>query len=169
MSTSEQFEAVFQKIEDSKAEIAEVKAELKELILTLKTLSILPQGNELDYFISADEYHFITKSFLGAHQPKLKVSFQFLHIPVTHWQRLEKKNISITESTTFLDFKVCIRTSFSEEITTKTFRVYKLPHKFTSIDERVLIDDEAKFQECINLYKNPDDFPPELYVWNYED
>ncbi len=169
MSTSEQFEAVFQKIEDSKAEIAEVKAELKELILTLKTLSILPQGNELDYFISADEYHFITKSFLGDHQPKPKVYFQYLDVPVTHWQRLEKKRIPIFESTTFPEFRWRIRLSFSEEITSKDFHVYKLPHKFTSIDERVLIDDDAKFQECVKLFVNPYDFPPELYIWNYED
>lgn len=128
---------------------------------------ILAQGNESAYFISADEFHFI-KYFLGD-QPKPKVSFEFLDVPVTHWQRLEKKKIPISESTTFPEFRWRIRTSFSEEITAKIFRVYKLPHKFTSIDERVLIDDEAKFQECVELFKNPDDFPPELYIWNYED
>jgi hypothetical protein len=47
--------------------------------------------------------------------------------------------------------------------------VYKLPHKFTSIEDKVLIDSEADFQVCVELFKNPDDFPPELYIWNYED
>jgi hypothetical protein len=59
--------------------------------------------------------------------------------------------------------------SFSEEITTKIFRVYKLPHKLSSIEEKVLIDSEADFQACVELFKNPDEFPPELYIWNYED
>ena len=92
-----------------------------------------------------------------------------MEIQVTHWQRLEKKKISISESTTFLDFRRVIRKLFSEEITTRIFRVYKLPYKFTSIDERVLIDDEAKFQECVEWLNNPDELPLELYIWNYED
>ena len=47
--------------------------------------------------------------------------------------------------------------------------MYKLPHKFSSIEEKVLIDSEADFQACVELFKNPDEFPPELYIWNYED
>jgi len=92
-----------------------------------------------------------------------------LDVPVTHWQHLVAKKIPISESTTFLDFRRRVRTSFSEEITTKIFRVYKLPHKFTSIEEKVLVDSEADFQACVELFKNPDEFPPELYIWNYED
>jgi len=97
------------------------------------------------------------------------VSFEFLDVPVTHWQHLVTKKVFISESTTFLDFRRRARTSFSEEITTKILRVYKLPHKFTSIEEKVLIDSEDDFQACVELFKNPDEFPPELYIWNYED
>ena len=86
-----------------------------------------------------------------------------------HWQHLVAKKIPISESTTFLDFRMRARTSFSLEITTKIFRVYKLPHNFSSIEEKVLIDSEADFQACVELFKNPDEFPPELYIWNYED
>jgi hypothetical protein len=92
-----------------------------------------------------------------------------LDVPDIHWQHLVAKKIPISESTTFLDFRRRVRTSFSEEITTKIFRVYKLPHKFSSIEEKVLIDSEADFQACVELFKNPDEFPPELYIWNYED
>ena len=140
MSNSELLQEVIQQIKDITAELAELKAELKKI-----------------------------EDLARKDKPKSNVSFQSLDVPVTHWQRLEKKKIRISASTTFLDFKRRIRTSFSEEITTKIFRVYKLPHKFTSIDERVLIDDEAKFQECVEWFTNPDEFPPELYIWNYED
>ena len=99
----------------------------------------------------------------------MKVSFEFLDVPITHWQHLVAKKIPISASSTFLDFRRRIRTSFSEEITTKIFRVYKLPHKFTSIEEKVLVDSEEDFLSCIELFKDPDDFPPELYIWNYED
>src|SRR5688572_10618285 len=77
--------------------------------------------------------------------------------------------IPVSESTSFMDFKRRIRTSFSNEITTEVFRVYKLPHKFTSIDEKVLVDSEDDFQACMELFKNPYKFPPEVYIWNYED
>jgi hypothetical protein len=104
----------------------------------------------------------------GADEPK-KVSFEFLDVPVKHWQHLVVKKIRISDSTTFLDFRRRVRTSFSEEITTKIFRVYKLPHNFSSIEEKVRIDSEADFQACVELFKNPDEFPPELYIWNYEE
>eukprot|EP01036_Dinobryon_divergens_P032182 gene32182-41722_t len=104
----------------------------------------------------------------GVDEPK-KVPFEFLDVPVIHWQHLVAKKIPISESTTFLDFCIKIRASFSDEITTEMFRVYRLPHKFSSIDEKVLIDSNEKFQECASLFKNPFKFPPVLYIWNYED
>ena len=92
-----------------------------------------------------------------------------MDVPVIHWQHLVAKKIPISESTTFLDFCRKIRASFSDEITTEMFRVYRLPHNFSSIDEKVLIDSNEDFQECASLFKNPFKFPPELYIWNYED
>lgn len=73
------------------------------------------------------------------------------------------------EPISFTDFKFRARLSFADEITTQLFRVYQLPHGFTSINEKVLIQTEDEFQSCIDLFKNPDQFPPELYVWNFED
>ena len=66
----------------------------------------------------------ISFSGTGVDEPK-KVSFEFLDVPDIHWQHLVAKKIPISESTTFLDFRRRVRTSFSEEITTKIFRVYK--------------------------------------------
>ena len=47
--------------------------------------------------------------------------------------------------------------------------MYKLPHKFSSIEEKELIESDADFQAWLELFKNPDEFPPELYIWNYEE
>lgn len=78
------------------------------------------------------------------------------------------KRISINPSTTFQEFRVRIRTSFIEEITTKKFRVYRLPHNLL-IEDRVLIETEDNFRKCVELLNDPDEYPPELYIWNYED
>ena len=112
-------------------------------------------------------FHVCCLSFSGTGvDEQKKVSFEFLDVPVIHWQHLVAKKIPIFEST---DFCRKIRASFSDEITTKMFLVYRLPHKFSSIDEKVLIDSNEDFQECASLFKNPFEFPPELYIWNYED
>jgi hypothetical protein len=47
--------------------------------------------------------------------------------------------------------------------------VYKLPHKNSTIEEKVLIDSDADFLACVELFKNPDEFLPLLYVWNHEE
>ncbi len=102
-------------------------------------------------------------------QSKSKVYFDFLDLSVTHWQQLVVRKIAISETTTFQQFKCSIRASFSEEITTKLFRVYRLPHKFDSIEQKIFVNTEEEFKASIDLYKNPDEFPPELYIWNHED
>ena len=80
-----------------------------------------------------------------------------------------KRRIRVGKDTTFIEFKCRIRTTFtSEEISTRQFRVYRFPHNFTDIGQRLPITSETEFQECMGMFTNPDDFPPELYVWNYE-
>ncbi len=88
---------------------------------------------------------------------------------VTHWNSLVTVKVPVYEYTTFTNFKCRVRSSFTEEITTPTFRVYKFPPQFSDIAERELVDSEAVFQECIEMFRNPDVFPPVMYIWNYED
>ena len=97
------------------------------------------------------------------------MSFECLDVPVTHWQHLVKKSISIFDGAKFIDFCRKLRTSFSDEITTKTFDVYVLPHGFQSIEQKVKICDDSDFLRCLQHFKDPSDFAPELYVWNNED
>jgi len=47
--------------------------------------------------------------------------------------------------------------------------VYMLPYKFTSVEQRKLLDSDGTFQECMNMFKNLDEFPPKLYVFNNDD
>lgn len=108
-----------------------------------------------------------TQSVAG---PSIKqVFFQFFDLPVTHWQHLVTFKIPLTETTNFLGFRIKCRGAFHEQITTKKFRVYMLPHKFTSVEQRKLLDSDEAFQTCMDMFRNPDEFPPELYVWNYDD
>lgn len=66
-------------------------------------------------------------------------------------------------------FKRKARLLFNDEITTKTFRLYRLPNGFKSVDERVRIETEEDFRVCLQLFQFPDDFIPELFVWNFVD
>ena len=84
-------------------------------------------------------------------------------VRVTHWQTLQSKNIVMTSSLT--NFLVSVRTSFSEDITLN-FRLYQLPHNFTSIQQRVLIKSEQSYHTCLSLFQDLSNDPPLLYVWN---
>jgi len=97
------------------------------------------------------------------------VSFQVLNVTVTHWQSLVQKKVPIQDSTTFLNFCRLLRTTFSEEITTKSFRVYKLPYKVLNIEDKVWIASETVFLECVAHLKQINEFHPEIYICIYED
>ena len=79
-----------------------------------------------------------------------------------------KVKVPVYDCTTFHNFRCRLRLSFADEIGTTIFRIYKFRHNFSDINEREIIDDSAKFDACIEMLKNPDSFPPVLYVWDYE-
>ena len=90
-------------------------------------------------------------------------------IPITHWQRIVTKNISLSEPTTLQEFLCLIRALFQEEISTELFRIYELPPKFDSVDQRIHVDTDEKFREVIRKFSSePFTLKPHLYVWNHE-
>ena len=105
----------------------------------------------------------------GIQTNRPKVSFETLDIPIRHWERSVLKRIPITASTTFFEFRQRARVQFADEIKTQTFRVYRLPHD-SLIENRVQIKTEDDFLQCVELCRSldPDDFLPDLYIWNCE-
>ena len=99
----------------------------------------------------------------------LKVSFELQDVTVTHWQHLIARKISITKTTSFLEFCRKVKSSFSEEITTEMFRIYQLPHGFTSVQERSRISSDDELHDYFAQLDDPFSFHPVLYVWNHED
>jgi hypothetical protein len=77
--------------------------------------------------------------------------------------------VSVSPECSLEVFKRKTRLLFNDEITTQTFRLYRFPNGFKSVDERVRIETEEDFRDCLQLFQFSDDFFPELFVWNFVD
>ena len=99
-----------------------------------------------------------------------KVNLKFFEVTVHHEQRswVKKRDIQLHLSESFYDFQVRIRIAFLADIETKMFRLYSSAHG-ASVTNRVLIDSEDGFQNCVQLLLDPQNFHPNLIIHDFEE
>eukprot|EP01038_Epipyxis_sp_PR26KG_P017854 gene17854-24937_t len=87
-----------------------------------------------------------------------------------HWQKGISKTISVHSPThiTLKRFKQDIRAEFADEIDTKLFTIYEYPYGFTLYDDlrRINLTDDDLLRASLMKFNDPDNFPPQLYIWN---
>jgi len=99
------------------------------------------------------------------------VRFSTLRVPVWHWDKGVKQivQVELSVSEPYNYFLGELHNIFIDEISGNSIKLYALPCKYTSLDERRLISDDRSLLDTLHLYETVDPKRPLLYVWNHNE